>query len=699
MALRPRLTAILALLVASTCLAAEDPPLADFFRAEVRRIAERPLDGIDSAEGWKARRPELQRRLLEMLGLWPLPEKADLRVRQTGIVERPEFVVEKLLYQSLPGLYVTANLYRPKDAAGPLPAILYVCGHGKVEKDGVIYGNKTHYQHHAEWYAANGYVCLVVDTLQLGEVPGLHHGTYREGLWGWYGVGYTPAGIEAWNGVQAIDYLCSRPDVDPKRIGVTGRSGGGATSWWLGAIDDRLAAVIPVAGITDLGDHVVGGDFAGPHAAHGVVEGHCDCMYFVNTYRWDYTTLAALVAPKPLLVENTDADPIFPEAGVRRIYETLKTVYGWYGSEDRLGLVIGVGGHADTVELRHPSFAFMEKWLKGKDVAVAEIQEPDHRIPVEELKVLPVGETLPDSRNATIHERFRERAEAPPVPGSTDEWERLRDGWMERIRRDVFAGWPATGEAGPLNVEKALDVTRGGLRLRAYDFDSQLGVRLRFWILSDPKAERPDRIELTVADAGEWSRDEVWLRSFEEGEGDPEEAPPSPEWLSTARRGGASALVAVRGVGPTAWPEEKDRQIRRRFYLLGETLDGMRAWDVRRTLAAFDDVEGMRGVPVGLGGTRGAAAIALWAAVFEPRVDAVRLTDPTLDGESRPVFLNLDRILGMPQAVALLYPRPVRLVTPDRAAWGWLEAAGKALSPEDPWPTIQQDPGDESGSE
>src|SRR5205823_1298822 len=87
-------------------------------------------------------------------------------------------------------------------------------------------------------------------TPQLGELPGLHHGTYREGMWWWQSRGYTPAGVEAWNGIRGIDYLVSRPEVDKTKIAVTGRSGGGATSWWLGAIDDRIAAVVPVAGIT-----------------------------------------------------------------------------------------------------------------------------------------------------------------------------------------------------------------------------------------------------------------------------------------------------------------------------------------------------------------------------------------------------------------------------------------------------------------
>ena len=98
-------------------------------------------------------------------------------------------------------------------------------------------------------------------------------------------LGYTPAGIECWNGMRALDYLETRKEVDAKRLGVTGRSGGGATSWWIAAADDRPQCIVPVAGLADLYAHVVEG--VSPRFRDGVISGHCDCMYFVNTYRWD----------------------------------------------------------------------------------------------------------------------------------------------------------------------------------------------------------------------------------------------------------------------------------------------------------------------------------------------------------------------------------------------------------------------------
>jgi len=125
---------------------------------------------------------------------------------------------------------VTVNLYLPKKLERPAPTILYACGHLRQMTNGVSLGNKAGYQADGAWYARNGYVCLVLDSLQLGEIQGIHTGTRNLGAWWWNSRGYTPAGVEAWFGIRALDYLCTRPEVDTNRFGITGHSGGGAYS-------------------------------------------------------------------------------------------------------------------------------------------------------------------------------------------------------------------------------------------------------------------------------------------------------------------------------------------------------------------------------------------------------------------------------------------------------------------------------------
>src|SRR5262249_15993065 len=194
-----------------------------------------------------------------------------------------DVVVERTASLSRPGVSGTGKLCLPvsrerqrPEAAKKYPTILYVCGHGNVVENGVSYGSKVSYQYHPAWFASHGYVCLILDTLELGEIRGEHHGSYREGMWWWRSRGDTPAGVERWNALRALDYLETRPEVDATKFGLTGRSGGGATSWWVAAADERIKAVVPVAGIADLYAHVCEG--ATPRYARGVISGHCDCM-------------------------------------------------------------------------------------------------------------------------------------------------------------------------------------------------------------------------------------------------------------------------------------------------------------------------------------------------------------------------------------------------------------------------------------
>ncbi len=200
---------------------ADDPPkpkspdemIDAYLAAEVKRIIPRFMDGAKTKADWEKARPRLKREFLDMIGLDPLPEKTPLKAAVTGTIKRSDITIEKVHFQSKPGLYVTGNLYLPKAIGGnpappkSHPAILYVCGHSNRGRD----GNKVAFQDHGLWFASNGYVCLIVDTLQLGEVAGKHHGTYMLERWWWQDRGYTPAGVECWNGIRALIIWCRGP--------------------------------------------------------------------------------------------------------------------------------------------------------------------------------------------------------------------------------------------------------------------------------------------------------------------------------------------------------------------------------------------------------------------------------------------------------------------------------------------------------
>jgi hypothetical protein len=691
------------LLVPLAARAADDTSHGDrlrdtYFRLQTRQIADNALADIHTLDDWKKQRGELRRQFLEMVGLWPMPERTPLEPTITGTLESEDFTVEKLHFQSSPGLYVSANLYVPKKAKFPAPAVLYVCGHAGTRIGDVAYGNKVNYQHHPAWFARNGYVCLIVDTLQLGEIAGLHHGTYNHNLWWWHTLGYTPAGIECWNAIRALDYLESRKEVDRKRIGVTGRSGGGATSWWLAAADERPQCIIPVAGIADLWAHVVAGDT--PRYRNGIISGHCDCMYFVNTYRWDFSQVVALCAPRPLMLGNSDADAIFPVPSYQRLARKARKIYDLYGASDRFVLLETSGPHKDTPEIRHGAFAWMNRWLKND---TSKITEPEYeRFTPQQLQVF--QRHPPDAINAIVPEKFIQpaRPELPEDRAAVSPWwKETAPKWKKALREKVFHGWPE--KPAPLVPRLAHEVRHAGMRLRAYDFVSEEGVPLRLWVRTHEKTTAPKLTVLTVVDEAGWQAFVSEMGpAFKEalysgGNPAPEPYPEQDReaFEKTVRvlqaNPWAFATLAPRGVGPTRWSttspatgRPNEQHILRRFVLLGQTLDGQRVWDVVRGLACLEQTEG-KDSALWLEGKGEMAGIALYAGLFDPRVQRFDLWNPPASHRQGPTLLNVRKILDMPQALALAFPRKVMLYLPEEKAskdWDWPLKLQQALGQE-----------------
>jgi dienelactone hydrolase len=660
-----------------------DAMIAAYFKQETRKLSEACLSDITTLDQWKAKRSVYHKQLLEMLGLDPLPPKTDMKVTVTGKVEHEKFTVENLHFQPVPGLYVAANLYLPKTQGNnkkPAPAVIYVCGHANAVVDGVRYGNKTSYQHHGAWFAEHGYVCLILDTTQRGEFEGIHHGTYRHKMWWWNCRGYTPAGVEAWTGVRVIDYLQTRKEVDGQRIGVTGRSGGGAYSWWIAALDERIKVAVPVAGITDLQNHVVAGS---PDRFHdGVVDGHCDCMFQVNTYRWDYAQVAAMIAPRPLLIENSDKDSIFPLDGVVRIHAKVRKIYRLYDAEKQLGLHITEGPHKDTQELRVGAFSWFNRFLKNQRPLIDSPAVP--RFDPKELKVF---KTPPeDQKTSTIHEIFTAKAPKADVPANKEQWDRQREQWLNALTNKSFAGWPAA--ASPIKLKKVFAVKRHGIEFAAYDFSSQDSIQLRLYLAHRAGLDKAQLVVLNVLD------DKAWL-----------------EWLAMMRAGFATELkdearvqadakafkqnqsmfketkwamayVAPRGVGPGAWNQTlfKQTQIRRRFMLLGQTLDGMRVWDVRQAIAALRDIDSMKNVPLWLQAERHMAGVALYASLYEENITRLDLWHLPYSHRQGPIFLNVSRYLDTPAAVAMAAAKSkIRLYDKDPDSWSYPRAVARKL--------------------
>lgn len=605
-----------------------DAMIQEYLAREAQRIHETFAEDLASKDQWETLRPRYRREYLYMLGLWPMPEKSPLKATVTGTLEGDGYVVDMLHYQSTPGLYVTGNLWRPAkvEPGERLPAVLYVCGHSFCGRN----GNKTAYHSHGLWFARHGYVCLVLDTLQLGEIAAIHHGTYRENRWWWHSRGYTSAGVECLNGIRGIDYLVGRADVDPQRIAVTGISGGGAATFWIAAADERVKVAVPVSGMADLPSYV----------SNRVVNGHCDCMFLYNTYEWPWTRIAALIAPRAMLFANSDADAIFPMDANQRVINRLERVYSLYGASDLVDSFVSIGDHAYRQDIRQAAYRFINTHLKN-DPRIVEDSEVDiptgprdkreYSIDPVKLRVFATDADLPkDELNTTIDRHFVPMAKVePPTKGTFDGWKTT----LTAALRDVtFRPLPEPIPAAePLEQDKP----------QQWWLSPEPGIRVRLRSLTNPA--RATRILLVVqdADAGE-----------------------TLDWLDRVREpDDAVYVLAPRGVGETRWTRKNPpNYVERSHVLLGRTVDGGRIRDVVAVAKYLRDKH-QGAVPVHLCGRRGAAILAAYAALHEGRIAGVTAINPPashMDSEA-PQLLNVLRVCDIPDVLGMLAPRPLTI--------------------------------------
>lgn len=629
-----------------------DEMIQSYLAQQTEMIHSRFLTGIASLADWQAADKQRREEYFYMLGLHPLPARTPLHPKVTGRLEGDGFVVEMLHFQSRPRLYVTGNLYRPPkiEEGQRLPAVLYVCGHSYQGRN----GNKTAFQSHGIWFARHGYVCLIIDSLQLGEIAAIHHGTYRYERWWWHSRGYTPAGVECWNGVRAIDYLSSRPDVDPERIAVTGISGGGAASFWIAAADQRVRAAVPVSGLSDLPSYVT----------HRVINGHCDCMFLYNTFQWPWAQIAGLVAPRALLFTNSDHDRIFPMDGNERVINRLERIYSLYGASDRVDAVVSIGGHAYRQDLRQAAFRFINTYLKDDPRAVTDSEvdlvsgqgaEREYPIDPLRLRVFPEDSDLPaDELNTQIDEHFVPLAQvAPPKPGEFEPW---KGALLAELRRVTFRWFPErippAELLGPDDNGWLRLKTEPGIHVVIKPFAPERSAGASAGAASPPDLSpnaangpaagpAPGRVLLVLAD--------------------PEAPEQLPDFVrAVAEPTDAVYLVQVRGVGATRWTRKNPpNYVERAHVLLGLTVAGGRIWDV---IAAAGYLRQQHpDAPLFVAGEGPAAVLSAYAALWDEQIAGAVLCQPRLSHmePDSPPLLNVLRVCDVPDVLGMIAPRPL----------------------------------------
>jgi cephalosporin-C deacetylase-like acetyl esterase len=440
----------------------QDPPRnreLDALQAHFERVIGRRHDqlfaSIATVRQWEARKQQARASLERMLWhdmRWPdAPPRAEVTRRE----QRPGYTLENLVLETAPGIYLTANLYLPRSGAAPFPVVLYQCGHA----------SKTVYRRHGAWFAANGIAALVMDNIEMGEVEFTHHGVYSRAWFHWYSRGFSPLAVELLNARRAVDYLAARPDLDPRRIGATGRSGGGMTTFFLAALDERVRASAPVSGTLSTTGWI----------NQRLSMAHCDCQYPVNSHGLLYSEVGALTAPRPQLLANADADRGFPMNAFSEMVAKMREVYSLYGAGAALRTAIAPGGHADTEAIRLPVYSFFVKELLGRDAPVTAEGPVDEPEPDELIcfrNGLPIDERLTRIDEALIPARA-----APPkaLPGAARQ--AALAALTTKLRTEVFRYFPA--QAAPLQPDWSAEITGQGRRIRRVTFTSFEGLRVK----------------------------------------------------------------------------------------------------------------------------------------------------------------------------------------------------------------------------
>ena len=463
---------IVAVVFSGVCLARQEA-VEDPFLRWLDKIAQAQLQAREDAVARirtvadaEVRRKLVRTKIVEALGGLPDYTGA-LNARVTGSIQADGYVIEKVIYESLPHYYVTANLYRPS-APGRYPAVLLQAGHtqeGKAEPQ-LLAAN----------LALKGFVSLAFDPSGQGEREQTYDPQLQSPAAGWSVNEHIHAGAQSslvgesvtryfvWDAKRSIDYLASRPEVDPMRIGAAGCSGGGALTTFIGALDERLKAVIPACFPISYRILFAGSD---PHSEMTLPQQLARGL--------DTADFVELSAPTPWLIQATEKD-FFPPDGARLVYEEARRWYRLYGAEDKIALFIGPGTHGTPLVSREAVYQWMIRWLNNGRGDFRE--QPVKLLPNHELLVTRTGRVEDEPGSRKLYQLLIDDLRARRRPGTTSELQ-------TELRRLKI---PTDGSAPAVKVLS--ETSRAGYRSQRIQLESEPGIVLDGEIYNPTSAGR-----------------------------------------------------------------------------------------------------------------------------------------------------------------------------------------------------------------
>ena len=628
---------------------------------EARNRRKRIINAIATRQAVLDRQRAVVGELWKMLG-GPL-DRTPLNPRVVGTVERRGYRIEKIAFESRPRLYVTANLYVPA-GSGRRPAILSPLGHSGNGKAW------PSYQRLFTNLARKGYVVLAYDPFGQGErieYPGIRPG--QSALGGGTSeheyagrrlilLGANFGLFRAWDGIRGIDYLLTRPEVDPDRIGCCGQSGGGTLTQFLAALDSRIRVAVVSMGNTE---NLAQGDVEPPGSADDAEQNIVPAL----ARGIDRADLLYAFAPKPLLIGITlhDAGHTYsPEyvTGSLDLLDEYRRAYALLGAADRVALQATTVSHGYVYELRRATYAWFNRWFDTKN---ADDDETSQAVETEATLYVTasgfVTTSLGGETALSLTRQLASEIHRPPMRSVDDVRSRVRSvlGIEETQGTSLAARVLAT-------------IKKPAYRAEQFEFTSDREIRTPGWVLTPDTAGPSTPTLLYVGEAAAWSS--VAEDAFAE--------------RLCASGGCRVAVIDVRGRGDCAiaYPQ------RGRFYfpermadeayltwftlMLGKPLLGGQVYDTLRALEYLRSRPDA-GAAISLVGDGAHGVIALYAAALDARVRSVVLRRTVTDYRFLSVAERYNQPFGiyaygilrefdLPDVARSLESRPVLLMDP-----------------------------------
>lgn len=608
---------------------------------ELLEARKQTVAAIKTPEQLAQRRAYIRETIVRDLG--GFPDRTPLNARTVGTLDRGDYTIEKIIFESQPKFYVTANLYIPKRGTPPYPAVLYPLGHEE--------GAKAHgtWQQMLGSLATKGFVALTWDPQGQGERVQFWDEDLGESKAATSVTEHTIFGIQMllagdslarytiWDGIRALDYLLSRKEVDPKRVGCAGNSGGGTHTTYLSALDDRIKVAAPSCYTSSWRMML---DTIGPQDAE-------QNMPPFLARGLDYPDFIYGFAPKPFLVLSAIRD-FFPISGARDTFEEARSMYGRVGAADRIAMVEADDGHGYTKPRRLAAYNWLARWLKEAEDnrPEPEIQQASYR----ELQCTQTGQVVTSLGGETVfslNQKRSQQAIAKRQPGD-----------LAATVRKLTGYTPAKGSP---RVRPYGTIERVGYRIEKFTYESEPGIVIPSLLYVPQGAEKRPAVV------------------YVDGQGKAEADADAEQFV----KAGVTVLsIDARDFGETRAVAESRSTWSRYFgdwdsgmtaLLIGKPLVGMRAQDISRAmdvLLARPDVDPARVYCFGKGG---GAPPALHAAVLDTRIKGLALEEMLVSYEAvtarrfhRNVFEHV--VVGalkhydLPLLAGSLAPRPVWVV-------------------------------------